>query len=259
MRKEAWEQVAITSESPIIGIPVETGNDIGWASDYIEAVHIHGGRVAILTDHYVPDGIHGIVLRGGADIDPIYYEEEHSHLLGFTNPQRDEQEYKIGKRALEDNIPLLGVCRGHQMLNVLDGGSLYQDLSLRNKAHGTVSLNQITPEMMTLAGLKRAVSGEKHTGGSHTCYLERPYVLLGRTRKFKVNSYHHQAVKKLGENLIVLGRSKMGVVEMIMMNQNVHPFALGCQFHPEMMTSSKVASKIWQSFIKAAKTYKETI
>ena len=257
-KKSVWEDVLIPNNAPVIGIPIEGYNDVGYVSDYISGIHRHGGRVAILTDHEIPKGIHGIVLRGGADIDPQYYGEKHSHLLGFTNPDRDAQEFTIGKTALESGIPLLGICRGHQMLNVVAGGSLYQDLSLRDKMHRTVALNQITPEMMTMAGLKHAISGETHAGGSHTCYLESPYI-LGDTRKFKVNSLHHQAVKQLGDNLNVLGRSKAGVVEMIMVDQTVHPFALGCQFHPEMMTWSKVASKIWQAFLNATQTYKETI
>jgi putative glutamine amidotransferase len=103
--------------------------------DYVEGVIEAGGVPMILPPVVEPqmaevllDGIDGLLLSGGSDLDPDYYGEECAHELGVTNPERDAFEVALLRLALQRRVPIFGICRGMQVLNVALGGTLYQDL-----------------------------------------------------------------------------------------------------------------------------------
>ena len=141
--------------------------------------------------------IDGLLLTGGADVGPDRYGEEKLSLCGETAPERDRMEFFLCRRALEKNLPLLAICRGHQVLNCVLGGTLYQDIAaqfgraIRHPCHETPR-DGVHAVKLTAGTRLRAIAG-----------LDR----------LTVNSRHHQAVKALGRGLIVSARAEDGLIE----------------------------------------------
>jgi len=156
-----------------------------------------------------PDDAYGldfdaVLLLGGADISPQWYGER-ALLCGPINKSRDLIEWTLARRALSDGKPIMGICRGHQMLAAAAGGSLYQDL------------------------LGYGVTPQSHEGGRHALVdVTRP--LARHMPSLTVNSYHHQAIKTPPPGFDVAAYAPDGVVEAIW-----RPGALGVQFHPELL------------------------
>ena len=164
--------------------------------------------------------IDALILSGGHDMDPMYYNEELLPEGEMPFRLRDTFDMLLIKYALEKEIPILGVCRGMQVLNVYFGGSLYQDLKY-NKEVRLKHIQEICP-------------GEP----VHRVSIERDSVLAEiYGREIWVNSYHHQLVKEVGESLRVTGRATDTAVELIEWKDDSR-FVVGVQWHPEMMYSS---------------------
>jgi len=162
------------------------------------------------------DGLAGLVVTGGgADINPsLYGQKPHPLTDGPPDEERDIMEIKLIKAALEEDLPLLCICRGMQMLNVVHGGDL----------------NQHIPEA-ALHGVKPP-PGKRHEI-VHTVNVAPGTKLQGilRTAEHPVNSRHHQAVGHVGRYLAVCARAPDGVVEGI--ERPDRTFVIGCQWHPE--------------------------
>jgi putative glutamine amidotransferase len=180
----------------------------------------------------------GLLLSGGIDVDPRYYNEEPHPLLSETNPQLDMLEMTMARWAFRENTPTLGICRGMQVLNVALGGSLYQDLSA---LHPT--------------SIKHALWDLPRTTIGHTVQVEpgsRMEQVLG-TRELRANSLHHQAVKMPGKGVRISGRAGDGVVELIEVPN--HRFMMGVQCHPEELYANEQAwANLFASFIGACVT-----
>ncbi|MCD7722335.1 MAG: gamma-glutamyl-gamma-aminobutyrate hydrolase family protein [Clostridiales bacterium] len=178
----------------------------------------------------------GLLLPGGADINPALYSQKPSALSGKPNDVRDNAEPKILRAFLQSEKPILCICRGVQMLNVYCGGSLVQDIKAVQKSNHSDILhkNRGNHYVELRAGTKLA---QIFTG-----------------RKIKVNSLHHQVIDAVGENLIVNAVSDDGYVEGVEM-QN-HSFCIGVQWHPEHMAGQvKEQQKLFFAFIKACEDY----
>lgn len=224
---------------PVIGISANYDYESSrhMLSDfYVASVRAAGGRAIILpsgednglADEYL--GIcQGLMLSGGGDLDPALWGELPSPRLGEITPQRDSVEMALARRALAINLPLLGICRGCQVLAVAAGGSLYQDLA------GDLCHMQKAPRNYPI----HAIFIEPGTR------LER---ILGQNR-IKVNSFHHQAVKQPGKGFLVTARAADGTVEAI--ESPDHGFALGVQWHPECM-DDEASKLIFKSLVAAA-------
>ncbi|WP_134703519.1 gamma-glutamyl-gamma-aminobutyrate hydrolase family protein [Ammoniphilus sp. YIM 78166] len=228
---------------PIIGITanystneqIGTNEGIGaknqeWqilADDYIQAVEKAGGIPLILpitrdpaTAARLVPLLDGILFSGGHDLDPQTYGELPRYGLGATDPERDHHELELLRLVIEQTtIPILAICRGCQLLNVAYGGTLYQDLE-RERAG---SLNHAPKH-----------SPKHHP--THPVEIVEGSILHGIYNEtgLRVNSFHHQAIKELGENLRVTMTSPDGVLEGI---EGLDPqrFIIGVQWHPEMM------------------------
>ncbi len=210
---------------PLIGI---TGNfgDKGCelAEGYFESV-VRAGATPIvlppLSDHeaLVPlvDRLDGLILSGGADLNPLFVGEEPSPLLGSINGHRDASELLLVRLAFDRQLPMLGICRGCQMLAAALGGSIWQDLSLSTDCPTRVKHSQ---------QLDRSYP-------SHTVRLEEGTLLqsLFNTDELAVNSFHHQAVRTTGPHLRVSAYAKDGIIEAI--ESTEHKSILGVQWHPE--------------------------
>lgn len=234
---------------PIIGITpsVENGENIYFINaDNAKAITAAGGTPIILPLLESKDDIEnavqiidGLYLSGGNDVDPTLFDEEPHPQLGIVDPKRDKFESAIIREVLKLNKPILGVCKGCQMLNIVGGGDMYQDIYSQIEGN-LLQHNQNAPS----------------DHGSHFVEVLEGSLLhqLVGLNKIKVNSRHHQANRKMGENFIVSGKASDGVVEAIESKQ--HPFVLGLQWHPENMVAvqDEVSQKIYKGFINACRS-----
>lgn len=177
----------------------------------------------------------GLLLSGGHDVYPLHYGEEPLQGLGEVWPERDQFDFTLIKAAEEKQIPIFGICRGLQILNVYRGGSLYQDLKYDQNCTIKHSQNQ-TPSL-----------------GTHTVDIEFESKLasaIGRST-WITNSHHHQTVKHIGKGLQVVARAKDGTVEGL--EDSSYPWLVACQFHPEMMSETDENAKcLFAAFVAAA-------
>ena len=189
--------------------------------NYAEAIAQAGG-LPLLVSNLVPEmaaafleSADGILFTGGIDVDPGFYGAEPHPELGVVDPARDHFELALYRAAKARNVPVLGICRGIQLINVAQGGTLHQ--------HVPDLANAIQHEQTNIGGAPS--HGVRLEQGSH---LARAY----GSNVIRTNSYHHQAVERLGEDLRVTARSSDGVVEAI--EGTSQHYVLGVQWHPEM-------------------------
>jgi putative glutamine amidotransferase len=178
----------------------------------------------------------GIVFTGGGDIETARFGGlDHAEVYD-VDPQRDEFEVRLVLKAAESGLPFLGICRGHQVLNVAFGGKLY--------THINDQLNNALDH--------RYVEGQPFDIYAHLVKLEAHSALagiLGET-EFEVNSLHHQGVEVVGQGLKPVGRSPDSLVEVLELPG--HPFGLSVQWHPEWLPEDKRSQALFMAFVRAA-------
>ncbi|OOM78247.1 gamma-glutamyl-gamma-aminobutyrate hydrolase family protein [Clostridium sp. BL-8] len=212
------------------------------SNDYVESV-IRGGGIPIILPilsneesiRQQIETLDGVVLSGGIDVNPLLYNEEPSPKLGFIFPEKDNFDLLIAKIAYELNKPILAICRGHQILNVAFGGTLYQDLSDMDGCY-------IKHQQQT-----------KNGAVTHTLDILENSILhdiLGSS--IISNTFHHQAIKDLAPGFKVTAYSKDNVIEAI--ESIDKEFVVGVQFHPEIMTvyNDENMLKLFKAFINAS-------
>ncbi len=236
------------SKKPIIGISLdhetkETYSSFPWYAlreNYSHCV-ANFGAVPILLPH-IPelassymDIIDGLILTGGDfDIHPKFYGEEITSAKVSTKDSRTKFEMEICKKSIEKKIPILGICAGHQLINVVLGGSLHQHIPDSIPNH--LVHEQPAPKHLPHHDIEVVKGSMLHK-------------IVGN-EKYKVNSTHHQAVKKLGKDLIVSSKASDGVIESI--EHVSHPFCIGVEWHPEYL-ACKEDELLIESFVTACK------
>lgn len=209
---------------PLIGITCSEeadGSRVYLNGNYVEAITAAGGLPLLLpaledltADFF--ETVDGIVFSGGDDVDPVYFDEEPRPGLGAIYPGRDAFEIKLARTAMAARKPVLGICRGFQVLNIAAGGAAYQDFAALPGTH--LKHVQQAPRWYPTHSIK--IETESHLAKA-----------LGTTA-VRVNSFHHQAVSRLAPEFIVTARASDGVIEAVESGQG---FILGVQFHPEEM------------------------
>jgi putative glutamine amidotransferase len=197
------------------------------SAPYIRAVETAGGVPIILPPqrHTTDDlmaVIDGLLLSGGPDVDPTRYGDDYVHPATYgIDPDRDQFEMDLFDAALRRGIPVLGICRGIQVMNVALGGTLVQDVSTEHPGAAEVGHRQherglqdwaVGHEMFALDSASLPIFGHNELG---------------------VNSFHHQAIRDLASDLMPVATSPDGLVEAVVMRGN--PEVFGVQWHPELM------------------------
>lgn len=233
---------------PLIGLTPTLSDDkrrMVLNLDYAEAVRRSGALPVLLPltdDEAVLDGIFerldGLVLTGGDDIGPETYGEEPIPECGEAQPVRDRMELYLLRCCVDTGKPLLAICRGFEILNIGFGGTLYQDIakqrpdSLRHPCYEAPA-EQVHAVTLTPDSRIAAITG---------------------LTECRVNSRHHQGVKKVGEGLRVTAVASDGLVEGLELPD--HPFAVGVQWHPETLSSyAPEAQRLFDALAVAAREY----
>ena len=174
----------------------------------------------------------GLLLSGGEDVNPAFYGQTATEKCGKIVPARDHAEMKMLEAFLPTGKPILGICRGEQLMNVFFGGTLHQDIAdVATSCHDDYPRkNRGNHEVSVTRGTKLAE-------------------IMGQ-ETFLANSLHHQAVDKVAPALILAATSEDGIVEGV--EHPAHPFCIGVQWHPEHMSAySKLQRRIFDAFVDA--------
>ncbi|WEG12593.1 gamma-glutamyl-gamma-aminobutyrate hydrolase family protein [Pullulanibacillus sp. KACC 23026] len=213
--------------------------------NYIQSVVKAGGvpyMIPLVYDEEVikhqVENLDGLVLSGGQDVSPVFYNEEPLQKLGGIFPERDQFDMLLIRQMLAQKKPVFAICRGIQILNVAFGGSLHQDLSYVDGCY--IKHNQYSsPSLAT-----------------HTITIEPQSQLsniLGETSR--VNSFHHQALKDIAPGFKVTAKAADGIVEAI--EYVGDSYILGVQWHPEMMAATNSSMlTLFENLVAEAKKKK---
>ena len=221
---------------PLIGITKpSTGDNLAFLCICL-GVWLAGGRPVRLTASapHAQDRIAGLVLGGGADVFPGLYDTAPKRGYAYDRT-RDEMEIEWARRAEAENIPVLGICRGAQLLNVIAGGTLHLEV---RKAYKDIDYPSTTL--------------------GHIFYRKTVLIAPGsrlaraiRADRTRVNSIHKQAIDDVGDGLAVTAQERNGVVQAI---EGAGPrFTLGVQFHPEFLLHRAAFRRIFRDFVDAAR------
>lgn len=234
-----------TVRRPVIGIPV--GRDLPHSREYLRlrqtysrAVAAAGGLPLLLPPLDDPEALRqthslldGVLFPGGADVAPGRYGEP-AHPTVLVDEVLDGLELHLAAWAVDEEVPTLGLCRGQQLLNVALGGSLIQDLPSEGIPHPQ------SPHHGPRSELIHRVEVEP----------DSRFARIFGADSLAVNSYHHQAVRRLGRGLRAVAWSSDGVVEGI--ESADHPWLLGVQFHPEdLIDFHEPSRRLFEAFVAA--------
>jgi putative glutamine amidotransferase len=210
---------------------------------YMRAVEAGGGMPVVIPPLQLElvepllDRLDGICLSGGPDIDPVAYGEEPDDRLGPTEPDLDRFELAIASAADRRGLPILAICRGTQALNVVRGGTLIQHLpDQQEEGPEAIPHRQSNP------------SSEP----SHPVTIEPGSLLRATIRidRADVNSFHHQAIDRLGRDLVITARAADGTIEAV--EDPSRPFLIGVQWHAELLVARPEEQALFSAFVAAA-------
>lgn len=234
---------------PIIGLLAEVDNERATRvlNAYVRAIEKSGGTPLLLP--YVEDQeavrhlallCDGFLFTGGADISPARYGETPKDTCGEFQPYRDDLEFRMFAQIYQTQKPILAICRGAQLVNVALCGTLFQDIP--SECPTEISHRQAEPKFSF----------------SHSVRIQKDtplYALIGKER-MRANSFHHQAIKKLGNALAVMATADDGVIEAIYSTENRYLRAY--QWHPERLCEQCEDNKLlFEDFIRACAAKKE--
>lgn len=235
-------------KKPVIGLTAShdlKNDDLKISHYYMDAIRSNGAIPLALPlslneeeAGQLADTLDGFLFSGGPDIHPFLFGEETLCGCGNFSPLRDSSELLLLSLVYERKKPVLGICRGAQLLNIALGGDIYQDI------------NSQLPSRFPLAHSQPFDA--QHP--AHRVALENGSRLaqISETLSIEVNSLHHQAIRNAAPCLKVCGRSSDGIIEAV--EQTEHPFLIGVQWHPEQLTGRYAhAGRLFSAFIDACR------
>jgi putative glutamine amidotransferase len=220
-------RIGITGVSRVVQGNERTGVNVAYVSSVLRA-----GGLPLVLSPLVPaeltgslaDTLDGLLLTGGEDVAPALYGEAPHPALGDVDPRRDQLEAGLLHAARERGIPVLGICRGIQLINAAMGGTLWQDLATQRS--DALAHNQ-------QAGRTARTHAVTTTAGTRVA-------AAARTGTFEVNSFHHQAIKRLAPGLVATATAADGIIEAVESEPGA-PWLLAVQWHPEEFHAESVA------------------
>ncbi|MCW5588395.1 MAG: gamma-glutamyl-gamma-aminobutyrate hydrolase family protein [Legionellales bacterium] len=233
-------------QKPLIGITsywTENNDHLYMPKAYIRAVRAAGGIPILISPGLLEVGellnlIQGVIFTGGSDVNPDLYRAPSKHpALEKINHERDNAEWELAEAVLKKRLPIFAICRGAQLINVLQGGSLHQHLP---DVYGETILHR----------------GENCKPVTHQVQLHSPSILSNayQCEAFEVHSWYHQSIDQLGQNLRVVGSCGDGVIEAYDMPD--YSWLLGVQWHPELSAASDpLQQTLFDLFVKASSNY----
>lgn len=226
---------------PFIGIITDIDNDYTThlAHDYVKAVEASGGTPVLIPYIESIDNLNslislcnGFIFTGGGDVNPKFYNQERSKLCEPPQIARDEFEIKFFNCIKNSSKPILCICRGMQLLNVILGGDLYQDI----------------PSELSTPILHKQIQGKHETSHKVNLLPNTPLSKIINKNHIAVNSFHHQAIKSLATELKTMAVSDDGIIEAVYAAN--HPYLVGYQWHPERLIDTEENNKfIFLDFI----------
>jgi len=245
-------------DNPLVGI---TGNfgDKGCelAEGYYRSVLKAGGTPVVIPPHYDKEALvtlletlDGIIFSGGGDLNPLLLGEEPLPQLHSVCPQRDEPELFLAREAFHRQIPMLGICRGIQVMAAALGGKVYQDIYTQS----------LPPRGEVGGGLLKHSQDMPRFAASHTINIEEGSLLqsvFGNKKTLAVNSFHHQAVSETGPHMKVSAVSPDGIIEAV--ESTEHKALLGVQWHPEcfILEGDESMMSLFRWLIGEARTFSQ--
>jgi len=212
--------------------------------DYLKSIEQAGGIPRVLEVGQSPrqlvGELHGVLLTGGGDIDPVLYGEDRHPTVEDAEPGRDEFEIDLARRAASSGMPLLAICRGAQVLNVAAGGTLVQDIpsAIASELRHTIDepKDAVAHAVAVAEGSRLREALGATVDGSLAC---------------RVNSRHHQSVGRLGAGLVATATAPDGVIEGI--EAPGARFCVGVQWHPENFWRTGEFTPLFTAFVDAAR------
>jgi putative glutamine amidotransferase len=236
---------------PIIGVTTYSRNEGGQF--YLHCAYLNALRAAGGVPLLLPPGetaistllgvLDGLVLSGGGDIEPATYTGDPHPMVYAVDPERDDFELSLARQALAQKLPILGICRGMQLLNVVCGGSLVSHVP---DTYGCQVLHRNESS-------SQAAKHQPITHGVMVCPESRLGQILGQT-DVEVVSWHHQAICTLANDWQAAAHAPDGVLEA--MEHTCHPWAIALQWHPELSAQAPWHQQLFQAFIGAAQHYR---
>jgi putative glutamine amidotransferase len=245
---------AVVSRPPLVGVSTSevrrasdhgvvpqgepSRRELALGERYLDSVRSAGGLPVILTPVHgsaidpLLERLDAVCLSGGPDLHPSAYGAEAHDELGPTEPELDLFELALARRAARHCLPVLGICRGAQVLNVALGGTLHQHL----------------PDLSTEIEHRQQAQGRQVTHDVTLAPDSRLAKLMGRS-ELSVNSFHHQAPATLGQGLQVVGKAKDGTIEAIESTANA--FVFGVQWHAECLVETPEHFALFEALVQA--------
>lgn len=224
-------------QTPRIGVTLSQKNAWPAWMGIAAGVRLAGGKpVALTAETYEEkrDALDGFIISGGIDLCPVLYDETPKPGYKYE-PERDKMEEELFFQMEHEHKPILGICRGAQLINVMRGGSIHMDIQK------VFERAEYPSHLLAKVFYRKPIETEPET---------RIRALMG-CQRCKVNSMHTQAIKEEGQNLHVTSREPNGIVQSI--EDPTYPFLLGVQFHPEFMLYRARSRRIFRALVEASK------